>query len=427
MSELPLVTVALITYQFERYIERAIDSAVAMDWPQDRLEVVVVDDGSTDRTPELVAAYGDRVRYLHKENEGVVATMSRAFELATGEFIAVLAGDDECMPNRLRRQVAALQARPQAGLVYGDMELIDADSNLIHPSFHEGIGMVPQHGRCLGPLLARNTVSGGACLLRASALDDILPMPAEAIWEDWWMALKVAEQGEIAYLPEPIYRYRHHGANMNLGAPPEKAIANARAELPFRRWTLSGEAVSLERVRHDDLVVAVLTFDGQVRQVARAAGEWLEDVVEVTAADRAAARRELEAGNALRALSFDPASAGARGVLGVLESDVAELQTRSTVTVVQAAALIADPSLYADYAAQVGPDDDATLVVYAPEAEPAEIQHQLLTAIPQLAADRAPDVLLHAAPRTWAVERALRDRAQRILGVAPGAPVALAA
>ncbi len=424
MSELPLVTVAIVTHQFEQFIERAIDSALAMDWPADRLDVLIIDDGSTDSTSALVAGYGDRVRYVHKPNEGVVASVALSFSMSRGDFIAPLAGDDECTVDRLRRQVPVLLERPEVGLVYGDMELIDAASRTIAPSFREAMGLVCQQGRCLGPLLSRNSVSGGAALIRSSMLAHVLPMPPEAVWEDWWTALKVAEVAEIAYLDEPIYRYRHHGRNMNLGAPPEKVVGLLRRELPFRRWLMRGEAVSLTTVPRSDLRAAVMTFDDQAASVATSTGEWLHDLLEITDRDRHRADAAFAADDPLRALSFDPGHAGARAAFDIVQATPPPIAAPGVVTVALVNDVIAQPDLFASYERSGCRDGAATLVLYAPGRRAADVQAELLAAIPRLADDDAPDVLLYAVPPMWATERALLDRATRVLRAEP---IALAA
>src|SRR3954454_13286217 len=148
-GDLPLVTVVVTTYDFERFVTRAIESALAQDYPADRLEIVVVDDGSTDRTPELVRSYLDRVRYVRKENGGLLSTVNRGIAEATGELIALLSGDDEDLPHKTRRQVELLLDRPEVGLVYGDLEVVDDAGRVLKPSFWAAGGIEPVRGRAL--------------------------------------------------------------------------------------------------------------------------------------------------------------------------------------------------------------------------------------------------------------------------------------
>lgn len=426
--DLPLVTIVIPAYQYEAYIGRSIDSALAMDWPADRLEILVVDDGSTDGTAGIVAGYlvddratgaeGDRgalVRYLHQENQGVVAAVSRGMREARGELIGLLAADDECTPDRLRRSHAVLAARPEVTLVYGNMEVIDADGGIVAPSFAHAAKLRPFEGAGVGDLLEANRVSGGPSLFRASLVEHVLPMPPEAPYEDWWLALKAAELGEIAYIPEPIYRYRHHGANMNLGAPPEQLAELCREELVFRRWLLGGQGVDLSAVSADHLRAAIDGLDKRAALVADKDRSWMHAVLPVTAGDELAADAALAEGDPVRALSFHPGHAGARAALGCPEPDPQPLETRATVTLAHAAEIVEHPELLETYAAVVGPDDDATLVLHAPGAVAEQVLAHLMAVAPLLVADDAPDVLLCAEPPSWATERTLLDRATACL------------
>ena len=111
----PLVSVIVPAYQAERFIEETLDSAAHQDYPA--VEVIVVDDGSTDRTAELVAGRG--VRLLRQPHRGPAAARNTGVAAAAGEFIAVLDADDLWPSDRLSRQVDFLQRNPEVGLVLG--------------------------------------------------------------------------------------------------------------------------------------------------------------------------------------------------------------------------------------------------------------------------------------------------------------------
>src|SRR4051794_40277024 len=115
----PRVSCLMGTYGHERYIERALDALLAQDYPAEALEIVVVDDGSPDRTPELVAPYRDRIRYIRKANAGLLDTVNVGLSACSGEYVAFFSGDDESPPSKIRRQVELLEPRPEAGLCYG--------------------------------------------------------------------------------------------------------------------------------------------------------------------------------------------------------------------------------------------------------------------------------------------------------------------
>src|SRR6266436_4803621 len=114
----PLVSVVIDTHNYGRFIEECIDSVLSQDFPADQMEVVVVDDGSTDDTAERIKKYGSRIRYFYKSNGGQASAFNLGFAKARGEIIALLDADDYWLPGKLGRIVAEFESQPEAGLVY---------------------------------------------------------------------------------------------------------------------------------------------------------------------------------------------------------------------------------------------------------------------------------------------------------------------
>jgi glycosyltransferase involved in cell wall biosynthesis len=124
MNSKPMVSVIMIFLNEERFIEEAIESVLAQIY--DSWELLLVDDGSTDRSPAIalryVAQYPEKVRYLEHpghQNRGMSATRNLGIDQARGEFIAFLDGDDLYLPHKLEQQVAILNAQPEAAMIYG--------------------------------------------------------------------------------------------------------------------------------------------------------------------------------------------------------------------------------------------------------------------------------------------------------------------
>jgi glycosyltransferase involved in cell wall biosynthesis len=101
-------------YNAERYLERALRSVFAQSLPPD--EIIVVDDGSSDSTPEILARYAGRVRVLRQDNAGPAAARNRGIEVATGELVCFQDADDEWLPPKLAKQAALLAAHPETDL-----------------------------------------------------------------------------------------------------------------------------------------------------------------------------------------------------------------------------------------------------------------------------------------------------------------------
>src|SRR3954470_5520578 len=231
MSE-PFVSALMAAYNAEPYIAEAIESALAQDWPADRLEIIVVDDGSTDDTASISARYP--VRLIRQANGGPCAAMNTALAHARGEWLALLDADDAWPVNKLRAQGDVLRARPEVGLVYGDMRVVDADGEVIQESWLENEPMLPE-GRCAAEILAGNQATASSILMRRSVAE---PIPSEIPYTDWWFAARAALVSELAYLPEPRTLYRFHGGNLTLGVQGANAERELRKAMRLVRYFL---------------------------------------------------------------------------------------------------------------------------------------------------------------------------------------------
>jgi glycosyltransferase involved in cell wall biosynthesis len=113
----PLVSVMIGAYNAERYLAEAIDSVLAQTYRP--LELIVVDDGSDDRTAEIARGYGNRLKYLYQHRGGMAASRNRAIEEARGDYFAFLDADDRFPPDKLEEQIAAFRRDPELEVVFG--------------------------------------------------------------------------------------------------------------------------------------------------------------------------------------------------------------------------------------------------------------------------------------------------------------------
>jgi glycosyltransferase involved in cell wall biosynthesis len=130
MSTAPLVSVVIPAYNAAWCVGKAIDSVLAQDF-QD-MEVIVVNDGSTDETADVLAGYGDAIRVVHKSNGGMSSARNAGIRVASGELIAFLDSDDWWLPGKLRRQVELMRARPEVGFSSAAARVEDADGRLVN-------------------------------------------------------------------------------------------------------------------------------------------------------------------------------------------------------------------------------------------------------------------------------------------------------
>ena len=437
MTMVPRVSVVVTAYNLARFLGRAIDPALAQDWPAEVLEVIVVDDGSTDETPQVLAAYGERIRVIRQANQGLVRAVDRGLAEVSGDYVALLDADDEWPADRLRRQVEHLEAHPRVGLVHGDMTLIDADGAVTAASFFAEQRINPTRGHVLGRLLAGNFVSGGASTFRASLLPAVHPIPDDAAYPDWWIAATIAAVAEVDHLPGCFNRYRFHGANMGLSWARRRSTRSCAARSRGGAWMLRPPARRPDRVGHRS-AQRLRQLGARPRRAALGAGDPPSDVLSVTEEERARGVLAAEQGVAalragdpdratrllMRALGEDPFNGAARYDLqlalhqaaGCLAPGAADpLALRAHVTLVAAAVLVRDPDLLAAYAARTTAHDDATLVVtYDSAAELAE----LAALVERLGLDgeASPDIVAQPAPPTTPARRLLEACAGAVLG-----------
>lgn len=121
----PLVSVIIPTYNCENYILETINCILGQDYPA--IELIVVDDGSTDKTQEIIESFGAKVKLLKQQNSGVCKSRNRGISVASGQFICLMDHDDYWFPNKISAQLKCFEDYPEAGVVYSSFTLWHAD------------------------------------------------------------------------------------------------------------------------------------------------------------------------------------------------------------------------------------------------------------------------------------------------------------
>jgi glycosyltransferase involved in cell wall biosynthesis len=209
----PLVTVLIDTYNYGQYIEEAVESALAQEFPREQREILVVDDGSTDDTAERLKKYGDAIRYVRKPNGGQASAFNCGFAEARGEIVATLDADDLWLPQKLRRVCETFEKDPDVGMVYHRTHLWREGEQLKKDNyFVEVSGRVPESRVSL---LCYPMVGTSCLAFRRSALSKVLPVP-EALHSqaDAYLTALIIFVAPVAALPEFLAKYRLHGANL---------------------------------------------------------------------------------------------------------------------------------------------------------------------------------------------------------------------
>lgn len=219
----PLVSIALCTYNGERFLRPQLDSLLGQDYPN--LEVVAVDDGSTDGTVAILEEYAARDPRLrvfrNPRNLGYRGNFERALGLCTGELVAPSDQDDVWRTDKLRLLTETLGG---AAAVYSDSELVDETLRPTGRRLSDKFAM----GRIGDPaaFVFANCVSGHAMAIRRAVVERALPVP-EGVFHDWWLAFVAAGSGGVAWCPEALVQYRQHDKSVT-------DITRRRAETRLR-------------------------------------------------------------------------------------------------------------------------------------------------------------------------------------------------
>jgi glycosyltransferase involved in cell wall biosynthesis len=201
----PLVTIITAAYNMEALVEETVRSVLDQDYPN--LEYIVLDDGSTDRTREVLARYADRARVLAHENMGETRTVNRGFELAQGEIVGVVSADDPLIPGAISRIVEVLNDQPDVVVAYPDWLMIDRDGKVlkeVRTVDYSYVDMVRWH----------HCVPGPGALFRRSLIPKLEGRDPQFRYVadfDFW--LRAGLVGQFARVPKTLAKYRWHAGS----------------------------------------------------------------------------------------------------------------------------------------------------------------------------------------------------------------------
>jgi glycosyltransferase involved in cell wall biosynthesis len=203
-SDQPRFSVVIPVFNGERYVGEAIQSVLVQDYSP--FEIIVVDDGSTDRTAEVVMKLSGPapIIYHFQQNRGLAVTRNIAVSLSRGEWIALLDADDVWYPNKLALQATHLTAHPEVGLTWCDVDYIDADGNLRHaPTWRDPMR------RLLFDQSVRPVPS--SMVVRKDIFREIGGFnPRLRCYEDTEFFARVSAESQISFIPQKLAQYRYY-------------------------------------------------------------------------------------------------------------------------------------------------------------------------------------------------------------------------
>jgi glycosyltransferase involved in cell wall biosynthesis len=207
------VSVVMSVFNGHAFLEEAVESILSQTYRD--YEFVIVDDGSTDKTPEILAAYAsrdERVRVLHHENKGRAASLNIGIGLAKGKYIARMDADDVALPHRLEEQVEFMERHPEVGMLGGAFELISTRGRVLKtvrfPSEDSEIRSVilTYNPICHPTVVMRKDVAMASGGYRKALLDA----------DDYDLWLRISERSQLANLEKCVLRYRIHSRQVSI-------------------------------------------------------------------------------------------------------------------------------------------------------------------------------------------------------------------
>ena len=257
MVSQPLVSVTLLAYNHSKYVDRAIKSVLAQTHSD--LELVVVNDGSTDETAEILHRQMDpRVRVFHQTNQGPSAAANRALSECRGKYLAIMAGDDLLPPDRIAKQLAEYRTG-DSRILFSKVDFIDEDDKPTDTDYYAD-NLTPAIGRAC---VLRRLFDGRAAAFILTLFTETQILKAEPQYcdpalyqlQDYDLMVRLAKKYDFAYMEDKLYRFRLRKRHVNLSGPDAEKLIRTVNELHFiMRNFFDGISVELFKQIFPDLV-----------------------------------------------------------------------------------------------------------------------------------------------------------------------------
>lgn len=232
----------LATYNSEKYLPELLESLANQTF--DDFTLVVSDDGSHDRTRDILASFAPRFRHpmrfleADRPSGSAMGNFSRLLQASTADYVMLVDHDDRWHSDkvetglRLVKSVEAVRGQQHPVLAHGDLRVIDGEGSVKNGSFWAMKQIDPQCSQSLRRTLMHASVVGCTTTLNRALVAAATPVPAGAIMHDWWISLIAAAQGSVVFDPVPRIDYRIHGNNVS--NPREASARTALSQTNYR-------------------------------------------------------------------------------------------------------------------------------------------------------------------------------------------------
>jgi glycosyltransferase involved in cell wall biosynthesis len=243
----PTVTAIVTSYNRAALVSRAIESVLNQTVPPQ--EVIVIDDGSTDGSQDVIARFGNAIRFLPQPHCGLPAILvNLGFREAKGDWIGRVDDDDWWEPNKLELQLAAVEGKsPPPALCYTDAYLVDENGERLAESFIAANRATPAEGDVFAALFLNNFIPGTSVLLHREsvlAVGGLCEAPEIRAVEDYDLWLRLAARHPFVFVPQPTLSIRRWSKGMSATS----VTSGWERELAAIRKTLADETLPLEKL-----------------------------------------------------------------------------------------------------------------------------------------------------------------------------------
>lgn len=208
----PLVSAIIPNYNYGRYLGEAVESVLAQTYPN--VEVIVVDDGSTDDSLSVLQRFGDQITVISNKNSGVSTARNSGVAASSGKYVAFLDADDAWLPEKIEAQITKFDEDDQVGLVTCAMHYIRPDGTIFGRNDNGLEGWVADDLLCLDKGVVVGAGSTG--IIRRSLFEDIGGFDVRlATIADWEICYRAARRQKVGFISTPLALYRIHGSNMH--------------------------------------------------------------------------------------------------------------------------------------------------------------------------------------------------------------------
>lgn len=216
MNMTPTVSVVIDTYNYGHFVEKAIDSVLSQTLPEVEREIIVVDDGSTDDTPERVAKYGRKINYVRKVNGGQGSAFNTGVSIAKGEIISFLDADDYYYPSKLKEVLNKYHSDSKVGAIYNRFDVVDEAGTILFKTVPKRLFSGNIEDRILLGFVSGCPSSGIS--VRRSVISHITvpEMPFRVSADHFYLNI-LPLMTYIGVIETPLHAYRVHSRNRYLG------------------------------------------------------------------------------------------------------------------------------------------------------------------------------------------------------------------